>query len=747
MRDGIDTGVTGPTYTVTQADVGANITVEARYTDGQGTDEVVSSNSSGVVANTNDAPLGNVTISGMAVENERLTVSDNLADEDGLGPITYHWLRDGIDTGVTGSSYTLTQADVGTNITAEARYTDGEGTSEAVASNVIGPIADTNNAPTGTVTISGTPTEGQTLTVADTLADADGLGPITYHWFRDGVDSGITGSNFTLTQADVGTTITVEARYTDDDGAAETVGSNSIGPVSRRLSISPIENQIIEEDSTTDALRFTIGDPQETTVTASSSNPQLIPDANLTLVHLGGDLWTVAAESAPNQTGTATITVTVGDGSAATTETFDVTVTPVNDSPTVTGIANQTISEDARTQPLTFAVADIDSPLGSLLVNASSNNPALIADSSIQLADLGDGDWTVEVAPLANESGETLITLTVSDGTESTTTSFTVVVQSVNDAPAGQISVEGTPAVGETLTATVSDADGIGVVSYQWQRNGVPIPGETEPTLVLTTQDVGANINVQATFRDGGGESENLQIDGVDVPLLIGPPTIASSAEVRTETEPVDETETETETNSDDDSELQPTLAMPLPSVNRPRTSESTPQQIIELVTEDVPVEQRFQVLIRGATTAKAKFNSERTVRDSDPTTTDLDITPLRLSADQTRRLQQLSTPGALWQDLDEVKDGKQIDLGDGVVVGTAMTGASLTAGYVIWTIRSGVLLTTFLAQMPAWRMIDPMVVMSGFSDEEEDDESLDSIAEGKSSPTKNSNSTPQKQK
>ena len=44
-----------------------------------------------------------------------------------------------------------------------------------------------NNPPSGSATITGTAQIGQTLTVANTLADADGLGTITYQWNRDGV--------------------------------------------------------------------------------------------------------------------------------------------------------------------------------------------------------------------------------------------------------------------------------------------------------------------------------------------------------------------------------------------------------------------------------------------------------------------------------------------------------------------------------------------------------------------------------
>ena len=39
---------------------------------------------------------------------------------------------------------------------------------------------------TGSVTITGTAEVGQTLSAGNTLADADGLGAITYQWYRDG---------------------------------------------------------------------------------------------------------------------------------------------------------------------------------------------------------------------------------------------------------------------------------------------------------------------------------------------------------------------------------------------------------------------------------------------------------------------------------------------------------------------------------------------------------------------------------
>ena len=47
-------------------------------------------------------------------------------------------------------------------------------------------LTNANDPVTGAVAISGTPVVGQTLTASNTLADADGLGAITYQWYRDG---------------------------------------------------------------------------------------------------------------------------------------------------------------------------------------------------------------------------------------------------------------------------------------------------------------------------------------------------------------------------------------------------------------------------------------------------------------------------------------------------------------------------------------------------------------------------------
>jgi VCBS repeat-containing protein len=93
-------------------------------------------------------------------------------------------------------------------------------------------VANLNDAPTGSVSISGTATQRQTLTAANTLADGNGLGTIAYQWMADGVSiNGATSSTLTLAQAQVGKVISVSASYIDLGGTSESVTSNATSAV------------------------------------------------------------------------------------------------------------------------------------------------------------------------------------------------------------------------------------------------------------------------------------------------------------------------------------------------------------------------------------------------------------------------------------------------------------------------------------------------------------------------------------
>ncbi|MEY4863984.1 MAG: hypothetical protein RLZ51_2079, partial [Pseudomonadota bacterium] len=94
-------------------------------------------------------------------------------------------------------------------------------------------IVGINDAPTGSVSITGLAEHDQTLT-ADTsaMADPDGLGVVSYQWSSNGLEiPGATASTFTLTSAEIGKTVTVRVSYTDQQGTAESLSSQPTATV------------------------------------------------------------------------------------------------------------------------------------------------------------------------------------------------------------------------------------------------------------------------------------------------------------------------------------------------------------------------------------------------------------------------------------------------------------------------------------------------------------------------------------
>ncbi|MBF0161171.1 MAG: DUF4347 domain-containing protein [Magnetococcales bacterium] len=83
----------------------------------------------------NDLPTGQVTLSGVASQEQRLTVVNTLADVDGMGPFTYRWRAAGMPIeGATDDHYRLTEAEAGKRITVTVSYIDGYGTLESQSS-------------------------------------------------------------------------------------------------------------------------------------------------------------------------------------------------------------------------------------------------------------------------------------------------------------------------------------------------------------------------------------------------------------------------------------------------------------------------------------------------------------------------------------------------------------------------------------------------------------------------------------
>ena len=221
-------GADRSTYTLTADEGREAVTVSVQYTDDRNLTSTAVSNST-TVRPLNGAPPTleiSVPVAGL-IKGQTLTAA--LTDDNGFGVVDYQWIGSvaGPIAGATGISLTLTDAQVGENISVSATYTDNDGYDEAVTSATVGPIEDAP--PEGSVTLSGEITVGTTLTV--TVFDGDGFGAVpalNYVWEdENGVElanvvTDQTTNEYVLLPAQLGLSVTVTVTYADGAANAET---------------------------------------------------------------------------------------------------------------------------------------------------------------------------------------------------------------------------------------------------------------------------------------------------------------------------------------------------------------------------------------------------------------------------------------------------------------------------------------------------------------------------------------------
>src|SRR5262249_6516143 len=149
---------------------------------------------------------------------------------------------------------------------------------------------------------------------------------------------------------------------------------------------------------------------------------------------------------------------------------FVLTVGGVNDPPTISTILDQTASAGTPTAPLRFTIDDPDTSPDRLTVRATSSDQSIVPDANLQLGGTG-AERTLTMTPSAGRAGPVTITVTVSDGTLASSTSFRLTVSAVDaDLSTSLVIVPGSAVVGGPLTyavtvANVGPADATGVTA------------------------------------------------------------------------------------------------------------------------------------------------------------------------------------------------------------------------------------------------------------------------------------------
>ncbi len=139
---------------------------------------------------------------------------------------------------------------------------------------------------------------------------------------------------------------------------------------------------------------------------------------------------------------TYTVSYTATDSAAATrTVSRQVKVlssNPANTAPTISTLANQVLAKNTALAATPFTVGDLETPAGSLVVTAHSDNATLLPDSALVLGGSG-ASRTFAATPVTDQTGTAQITLTVTDGGGLTATSMFQVMVTGGAAQPGRV--------------------------------------------------------------------------------------------------------------------------------------------------------------------------------------------------------------------------------------------------------------------------------------------------------------------
>jgi hypothetical protein len=356
-------------------------------------------------------------------------------------------------------------------ITVTVTDSGGASTSVSFALTVLNRLPTISAIPDQT-TDEDTPTGALAFTVGDAETSAGSLVVTTTSSNQALVpNSGITlagagGANRTIQlmpSADQNGTTTITLTVTDANGAmAQGVFDLAVNPANDAPTFAKGAGQIIDEDAGARtvnnwATNISAGPPDEAGQTLAFSLSIAGTTGGLTFSSapaISAATGALSYTSAPDSNGTATISVTLSDNGSnappqqntSAAQTFTITVNPVNDAPTISGIADLVTNEGTPIAPIAFTVGDVETLAVDLSLSGSSSNQTLVPNANIAFGGTG-ASRTITISPVAGQIGTTTITVTVTDadgGTASKSFALTVqlpviLVTNGNDAGTGSL--------------------------------------------------------------------------------------------------------------------------------------------------------------------------------------------------------------------------------------------------------------------------------------------------------------------
>ncbi|NBO39039.1 tandem-95 repeat protein, partial [bacterium] len=339
------------------------------------------------------------------------------------------------------------------------------------------------NAPTISAVASDSTNEDTAKSITLNVGDADGaLSCSTTHLSYTSTNTNVVASTGAVVFGGAWPTCTATVspvanasgtttlRFTINDGLAQnsTDVSLTVNAVDDAPVLSAISNQTTNEDTTLSGVVVSWTDVDSSysctsDLTITSSNTALIPSENITKSVVNSQCQ-LSLQPLANQNGTSTITVSLPFGSTSVSQAFTLSVTPVNDAPTISDVTDKSSDEDTPLSNIAVTINDIDAGTTlscSTSLSASSSNKTLLPDANITFSGTAP-NCLMTLTPAANKNGNTTVTLTVSDGALSAVDQFVYTVNPVNDVPTIEAlaDVTTTEDIPTVVSFTANDADG-----------------------------------------------------------------------------------------------------------------------------------------------------------------------------------------------------------------------------------------------------------------------------------------------
>jgi len=258
-------------------------------------------------------------------------------------------------------------------------------------------------------------------------------------------------------------------------------GGGALPPV-----IASIDNQQISEDgSLTIGLSATSGTGLDLSFSVECSTPDVIVSLDNTIL---------TATPVADWHGAANITILVTDENDLSDGTeFILTVTPVNDAPTIEEIDDVSMEEDGSID-IVLSSEDVDGD--DLEYEITTGEPYF--DFIIE------GD-TVMISPPLNWFGETTLTVSASDGQQNVDTDFFLTVTPVNDAPTieeiDDVNMDEDSSINIVLNSEDVDGDDL-TYSFHLDNYDVSLGIEEDTLTITATPDFNGDVPISIFVSD-----------------------------------------------------------------------------------------------------------------------------------------------------------------------------------------------------------------------------------------------------